>query len=332
MTSEYIHTTKDDPRPVNSLALWADTTENVLYRWGGELADDGTFGRDDAALWKFSPNDDGTGEWSKENSGDGFGSILQGANGTRATCGQKAFYLGGYGSASTDYRLGDLKSGTGVPPLPGLLTYDMADGTWTNDTAVMASAPNGVHINGRAVCPSDFNNDGIVVLVGGMSTSPSSVSDDIQMSSMRNISFFDTSDGTWHWQTAKGEVPRPRQHHCTVGVQGRNGTYEIFMYGGHSPSDGTFGDVYILSLPAFEWFLVEVDSPPRMFHDCAVIGNRQMISNGGLEDVSDWQTPDPWFAGVGIFDMTELMWSDGYDSIAAAYDSPQVVKDWYDNG
>jgi hypothetical protein len=38
------------------------------------------------------------------------------------------------------------------------------------------------------------------------------------------------------------------------------------------------------------------------------------------------------WGGIGVVDMTELKWSDKYDSIASAYDSPQIVKDWYDKG
>jgi hypothetical protein len=192
------------------MALWADRTENVLYRWGGELAADGTFGREDAALWKFLPKDDGSGSWTVADRSSGFGSIIQAANGTAITCGQRAFHLGGYGSASTDYRLSDLSSDASALPLPGLVAYDMAEGGWINETAVTASSPNGV-----------------VVLVGGLSTSPSSVLEDVEMSSLRNISFYDPTDEMWYWQIATGDVPQPRQHHCAVGVQGRNDTYEM---------------------------------------------------------------------------------------------------------
>lgn len=104
------------------------------------------------------------------------------------------------------------------------------------------------------------------------------------------------------------------------------------MYGGRNPDDGEFGDISILSLPAFEWFRVEAETAPRIFHACAVIGNRQMISAGGMEEAWDWVTPDPWYSGIGVFDMTELKWTDGYDAAAAAYDSPDVVKEWYANG
>lgn len=226
-TISFALTIKDKPRPVNKMALWADQTDNVLYRWGGEISQWANASRDDAALWRFTPGDDGEGQWAKEEGGDGFGDILQASNGAAAVCGQKSFYMGGYGTASSDYRLGEIKSGTGVPPLPGLLSYDMGDKVWSNISAVAAIPPNGISINGQALCPSTFNDDGILVFVGGLSTSRSDASRDIEMNSMRNITFFDPANETWHWQEARGEIPRPREHHCAVGAQGQNGTYEM---------------------------------------------------------------------------------------------------------
>ena len=38
---------------------------------------------------------------------------------------------------------------------------------------------------------------------------------------------------------------------------------------------------------------------------------------------------DPWTNGIGIFDMTELSWSTGYDTSAGPYDHPGVVKQYY---
>ena len=43
-------------------------------------------------------------------------------------------------------------------------------------------------------------------------------------------------------------------------------------------------------------------------------------------------TADPWTYSIGVLDMTELKWKDSYDPDAAAYDSPSIVKDWYNAG
>lgn len=69
---------------------------------------------------------------------------------------------------------------------------------------------------------------------------------------------------------------------------------EIFIYGGRvdvnyggSPATQTINagldKVYILSLPSFLWFKANYTSPdPRTDHTYSIVGNRQMLSIGGL--------------------------------------------------
>ena len=97
-------------------------------------------------------------------------------------------------------------------------------------------------------------------------------------------------------------------------------------------------DIYVLSIPAFEWFKVPGESTKRTYHDCASAGNRQMIVVGGMALAKDssstnrWETTDEWKQGLGIFDMHDLKWKDSYDPKAGAYESPDIVKDWYAKG
>jgi hypothetical protein len=62
-----------------------------------------------------------------------------------------------------------------------------------------------------------------------------------------------------------------------------------------------------------------------------------MLSIGGsnlaLGFPDSWiKDPDPFVQGLGVFDLTAMNWSPGYNASAAAYESPQVVKDWYGQG
>lgn len=61
-----------------------------------------------------------------------------------------------------------------------------------------------------------------------------------------------------------------------------------------------------------------------------------MLSIGGTNGALGWpdslSDPDPWDLGLGIFDMTELRWTDSYEPKAATYESPDMVKRWYDQG
>jgi len=57
-----------------------------------------------------------------------------------------------------------------------------------------------------------------------------------------------------------------------------------------------------------------------------------MVSIGGLPDfvVENATWIDPWGSGMQVLDMTELSWSENYDSSAAAYEPPSVVTRYYE--
>lgn len=44
----------------------------------------------------------------------------------------------------------------------------------------------------------------------------------------------------------------------------------------------------------------------------------------------DIWTPDPWPNGIDVFDLTEMNWVDQYDPDAADYQSPNMVKEFYE--
>ena len=92
-------------------------------------------------------------------------------------------------------------------------------------------------------------------------------------------------------------------------------------------------EVWVLSVPAFVWFKANYTSQATRYkHTCHLVGNRQMLTIGG-DDPNDRNngtlSKDPARQGLQIFDLTEMMWTQGYNAGAAAYKSPQVVKDWY---
>lgn len=61
---------------------------------------------------------------------------------------------------------------------------------------------------------------------------------------------------------------------------------QIFMYGGeisHDPSL-SFDDVWVLSLPSFQWYQAgHVPIRRRGDHSCTIAGQRQMVIIGGLQ-------------------------------------------------
>ena len=55
-----------------------------------------------------------------------------------------------------------------------------------------------------------------------------------------------------------------------------------------------------------------------------------MISLDGVNPAGNiWLPADPWTQSIGIFDMTEMRWTDGYNAIAEDYVTPDVVRAWY---
>lgn len=105
-----------------------------------------------------------------------------------------------------------------------------------------------------------------------------------------------------------------------------------FVFGGVNLRDQfTYHDAYMLSLPGFVWTkLPEPPAGPRAEQGCVAVGRRQVLSIGGTNPYSQqWTDPDQAPNGLLIFDMTAMKWTDSYDAQAAAYESPEAVRDWY---
>lgn len=122
---------------------------------------------------------------------------------------------------------------------------------------------------------------------------------------------------------------------------------EIFLYGGQV-GDGIYDgsstsekinaeldEVYILSLPSFVWFKANYTaSDPRMLHTCNIVGNRQMLSIGGLDPSAislgaAHNDTDSFWEGIKVFDLTALQWTNHYNATAAPYTAPDAVAAHY---
>jgi hypothetical protein len=152
-----------------------------------------------------------------------------------------------------------------------------------------------------------------------------------------SLSLYDLATKKWYSQPSTGSRPTRRERFCAVGVQGPNRTYEIFLYGGVDTQAGLSSDeVYVLSLPGFVFFKAPGSSTARADHGCALVGRRQLLSVGGTDGFLGFPNslldPDPWRNGLGVFDMSRMVWSDRYAADAAPYESPSVVTEWYSQG
>ncbi|PNP73543.1 hypothetical protein FNYG_13137 [Fusarium nygamai] len=314
-------------------SLWVDEERSMIYSWGGQGSYKNTSSAGDHHLYAFEA-DDGKGSWSIHDPEDDtlFSSLYRTVRGAYTTCHGVGYHLGGYGERRTDERFTD---GSYVErPLDGLLTYNMTNQKWTNEST---KALDYATWSGRATCIPSIGSSGLLIFMGGAKVKTPAFRNISEPVSFSNITMFDPSSKEWYYQQTSGVSPDPRVDFCSVGVQGPNNTYDIYIYGGWNTwNDKTkaFGDVWVLSLPAFKWFKAEVDGPKRGMHGCALVGKRQMLSIGGNNwgKNEGWKDKDPWTQGVGILYLPSLTWSSEYDAEAEGYESPKVVKGWYQSG
>ncbi len=98
-----------------------------------------------------------------------------------------------------------------------------------------------------------------------------------------------------------------------------------------------FDEIFILSMPAFRWFRAPYEARhSRHRHTCHVVGQRHLLSIGGLDAThtkpvngSEFESPDPFPQGLGLFDMTCLNWTMYYNVSAAAYEQSAPVAEFY---
>ncbi|KAI0017514.1 hypothetical protein F4780DRAFT_796077 [Xylariomycetidae sp. FL0641] len=316
---------------------WTDTSTNSMYTWGG-IATNGT--PPSSELWRFEANETGGGAWTQVTQRDYRDFIrLLSPTGSAFTQGNGVGYaLGGQVSAETDARV--TKAAPGYA-LPGLVSYDFTTGEWGNASSA-AYGRYGTVVNGRAEWVP-YGPNGLLVFLGGAESPVDATNKSFVQQTWYAVTLVDPVSGQWYEQkttSSWGSWPPTTESGCSVGVQGPNGTYEIYYYGGVSDQfGGTTGDVVVLSLPGFVFFKSAAPGPPHSDHACAVVGpgRRQMLSVGGADGASPRNataptTADPWARGLGVYDMTAMAWADRYDPAAPPYESPDEVQAWYAAG
>ena len=334
----------------NGAILWTDSKEESFYAWGGEqseiLLSSDRPPLPPNSVWSFSLAGTGDGSWTEKSMSTDlvFDSLTRPAGATGAYGKDIGYFLGGYQSELTSSESSKLSSEI---PTPGMVSYNAETGKWANQSASGYSFF-GTAYNGEMQFLPDFGEAGILIAMGGQTSNNRRYddSDDSELT-LSNINMFNPATGVWLNQTASGTIPAIRSKFCSVGVRGDDGTYEIFIYGGHpwtriflsyskaeKKQQALMDEVYVLSLPGFVWTKANYPSEnPRTRHRCNARG-RQMIVTGGLNPTRENRSAvtygkDIWTQGIGIFDLTDMAWKDEYDVNAAPYKTPELVKSWY---
>ncbi|KAI1383143.1 uncharacterized protein F4822DRAFT_93907 [Hypoxylon trugodes] len=316
---------------------WSDPSNGAgaFYTWGGMAAGSATPPTNEQ--WLFNADGSGGGMWSQVSQSDyrQFAALKQPVGSAFTQGNQIGYALGGQATSKTDNTIQKADPGYA---LPGLVSYNFQTGDWNNVTTTTDFGGYGTSLNGRAEFVP-FGPNGLLVFLGGSESQVDATDSSIVPTNWNSITLHDPVTGKWYKQKTSGMRPVLLERFCSVGVQGPNNTYEIYIYGGNSDQiEGTSPDVHVLSLPGFIFFDAGSLGTPRADHACAVVGKgkRQMLSYGGVNGGPGLRNPtttaDPWKQGLGIYDMSEMKWTDSYDPDAADYESPAKVKDWYDQG
>lgn len=221
----------------NTPSLWADPDEKALYRWGGDGPYGAIIDKDDIQLWVLpldnSAQDDGAVSWTSQAPANPevFNTISAGVGGASTTCGDNGYYIGGFGTVSSDPSFYNIKFAQDAVSLPGVLSYNMADAKWANDSTVGMNAFGSVKAS-KAVCLRDDEGEGnadpLIIIMGGQATGRWSATDySSEVNDINNITVYNTNTKEWHSQMATGDTPLATDFFCAVAVKGQDDHYEM---------------------------------------------------------------------------------------------------------
>ena len=267
---QYSNLTKDPEVPsVSGGVLWPDSTNKLFYLFGGEY-DNTDDVQSFTTLWLY---DVIYNTWNRSSASDGSLTGIKwpafGA-GTITDTGI-AYYYGGYLTNLSMPKWGDRLM------LSSLISFNMNTRSWQNQTYDEVQRAEGTM---HFIPASDA---GMLIYYGGLEMDGNKTS----YANMSNIQIFDIANNRWFTQTATGDIPSPRRGHCSGVIWAKDkSSYNFYMYGGIASNDEALDELYILTLPSFQWTLVYPNTVPNYFGgkawmSCDVIRESQMLIIGG---------------------------------------------------
>jgi hypothetical protein len=267
MPTIFTNLTRNNTEPtVAGGALWGDSVNMVLYQFGGQATGHGHphGGHEGFSLFDLILN-----QWNRSQGAFHQHKVSWGASTTVDELGQ-GYFLGGWKENRT------APSMVGRRASSHLLRYDMSSNSFTN-----LSGPDHV---GRAEGVMIFlpvSDAGLLIYIGGVLDPQRNGS--FVPAPMEIIRVFDIATTTWYTQRASGDIPPVRRRFCAGATWPDDRTsFNIYAYGGLSAgTDGSaFDDLYILSLPSFQYLKWWPTKPrtgrPRHSMTCNVVGRSQV--------------------------------------------------------
>ncbi|KAH8673072.1 hypothetical protein BGZ61DRAFT_508751 [Ilyonectria robusta] len=252
----YTNLSKNHTIPsVNGGILWEDSVNKRLYLSGGEYYE--TPPSDDFILYSYDILYD---EWVQHGPPKGAGIIdavsSYGAGISIPSRGEADYYGGWLSNKSVP----DWK---GLPRATNrLIKYMMDSNSW---------------------------NAGMLVYFGG--TKDLYGNGTLTPQPLDQIFLFDVASATWYTQMTSGHTPKIRRRFCGGATWAQDGSsYNIYIYGGAGFPSNTadYDDIYILTIPSFQWIRGPYPPPnyitgdyPKMMTSCNVVDYAQMVIIGG---------------------------------------------------
>ncbi|OQE36189.1 hypothetical protein PENCOP_c012G08838 [Penicillium coprophilum] len=319
--------------------------DNEFYLYGGMLPNSGVSGRPAAnQVLSYTTHQYGPHRnlwapgWKQGELSANITRYITNGAGASAPSENLGFYFSGMHAPNwSDFTVNQLQSNQ---PADTLITVDMSvmqDANWTNETL-----PSYVPPRSRAeLVWVPVSESGVLVAIGGViepiqfyrnadaNSSRTAESKRISPTFMETVSVFDVESKTWYLQKTKGDIPPQLTEFCSVLASAADGSsHNIYIYGGYdglkydtNPSD----DVYILSLPSFEWFKAYngTNTHSRSGHRCIKVYPDQMLAVGG-QHVDTGRCLE---GGVVVnFNLNKLKFEDGYDPTNwSKYKVPDLV-------
>ncbi|KAL8824189.1 MAG: hypothetical protein Q9191_005232 [Dirinaria sp. TL-2023a] len=321
------------PPTLNDGTIFSDGSSLYLFGGGISVANPPVINAPKSTptngVWQY---EFGSGQWNMATlSGDAVQRMTLGMS-VQSSSHPTGYYLGGVKLPAADPYFWTVPGATPYMD-QGLLTFDESSVNFQNDSTTGLN-DFGTLAEGFLALIESVGSKGVLVAFGGFSNAAAkamNVTDDQLLSpslhrNLSTISIYDIDSQTWFQQTATGDVPRWRYIGCSVLVSAPDqSSHSIYVYAGWGGTfEGSDGDVYVLSIPSFQWIRVNNENHQRSRHHCSLIGNNTMLVVGGIAPFNDFPIPT-WtssgcdqnnsiFAqGVGIFSLNNHSWTTAWD-------------------
>lgn len=284
----------------------------------------------DASMW--AP------KWFSEDLPSGVSRYNTNGAGVSAPSEDMGFYFSGMRAAGWgSFTYNDMKSNKTADTLITVNMAEMGKGEWSNYTL-----PD--YVPGRSkgeLVWVPVSKSGVLVAIGGvvepvefwrtteLSDSQISESERLSPSFMQTVPVYDVDSQVWYLQNTTGDIPPQLTQFCSVLASASDGSsHNIYIYGGYNgleydsnPSD----DVYVLSLPSFEWMKAYngTSTHSRSGHRCIKIYPDQMLAIGGQHVDSTKCLEGGLFAK---FNLNNLVFENSYDPANwSEYRVPELI-------